>query len=196
MWRHEERYKERDMVVGRELARRAGLPDPELLNEYKNLGNRELPIWREKKKIQNMIRDFQVSMTEGPTGSGKSTQIAQYALEMGYKKVVYFEPRRALADNLSDRIIEELNDQLGDSAGETLVGVRHSERSTGYGKTVEIMTPDTFLRVRKELGEYDDEPVLFVPDEVHEKDTLARTDDPRPTPPARFSQVCVHIFPE
>ncbi len=166
------RYAKRDRLVGRELAKRAGLPDPEVQSSFfENLGNRELPVWKKKAEIQRTIRDNQVSMIEGPTGSGKSTQLAQYALEMGYKKIVYLEPRIPLADNVSDRFIQELNEQLGDGSGDQLVGVRHSERSTGHGKVIEAMTPDTFLRVYSEIAEqYSNEPVLFVGDEIHEKD--------------------------
>lgn len=164
------RHRERDRVLGRAFAKRAGLPDPERERRYENLGNRDLPVWKKKREIQETIRDNQISMVEGPTGSGKSTQVAQYALEMGYRKIVYLEPRVPLADNVSDRFIVELTEQLGSGIGSQLVGVRHSERSSGYGKTIEVMTPDTFLRVFHELDPYGDEPVLIVGDEIHEKD--------------------------
>jgi len=170
-YHNDERFVERRRVLGRELAVRAGLPAPEEREyQYENLGNRDLPVWLKKSDIQTMIRDAQVSMIEGPTGSGKSTQLAQYALEMGYAKIVYLEPRIPLADNVSDRFIEELGQQLGVEAAQSLVGVRHSERSNGKGKMIEVMTPDTFLRVFPELTEYQDKPVLIVGDEIHEKD--------------------------
>ncbi len=164
-----DRFHERDRVLKRALAKRAGLPAPER-KPYENLGNRELPVYQKKPDIQKAIRDHQISMVEGATGSGKSTQIAQYGLEMGYHKIVYLEPRVLLADNLADQIQRELNDQLGQGEGEELVGVRHSERSTGRDKTIEIMTPATYMRVMDELQEFDDEPVLIVGDEIHEKD--------------------------
>lgn len=165
----ETRYRERQQVVNRELARRAGLPPPERL-VYENLGNRDLPVFQKKPAIQKAMRDHQISMVEGKTGSGKSTQIAQYALEMGYKKIVYLEPRVLLADNLSDQITRELAEQLGEDEAAALVGVRHSERSTGRGATIEIMTPGTFMRVMEELEEFAEEPVLILGDEIHEKD--------------------------
>lgn len=157
--------------IGRHLTNLAGLSSPEQPGKtYENLGNRELPVYKEKKNIQDMIRNHQISMIEGPTGSGKSTQIAQYALEMGFKKIIYLEPRVLLADNLSDRIQYELGEQIGAEAAEELIGVRHSESSTGRGKVVEVMTPDTSLRVYEELEKYADEDVLIVGDEIHEKD--------------------------
>lgn len=166
-----DRYAERDRVVNRALAVRAGLPEPERRPRmYENLGNRELPVYQKKPQIQRMIRDNQISMIEGPTGSGKSTQVGQYALEMGYRKIIYLVPRIPLADNLADRIEQELGWQLGADAATDLIGVRHADRSTGYKKTIEVMTPDTFLRVFGELADYDDEPVLVLGDEIHEKD--------------------------
>lgn len=166
---NQERFRERNAVIRRELAKRAGLPKPER-SPYNNLGNRELPVWHKKDDIKSAIRDHQISMVEGATGSGKSTQIGQYALEMGYAKIVYLEPRVLLADNLSDRIEVELGEQLGKETAADLIGVRHSERSTGRGKQIEVMTPATFMRVMGELQEYDDDPVLVIADEIHEKD--------------------------
>jgi HrpA-like RNA helicase len=163
------RFQERDRIVRRELAKRAGLPTPEQTS-YENLGNRDLPIFKHKNALQETIRDNQISMLEGDTGSGKSTQIGQYALEMGYKKVIYLEPRVLLADNLADQLERELREQLGSERTSELVGVRHSERSTGRDKTIEIMTPATFMRVMHELQEFEDEPILIVGDEIHEKD--------------------------
>ena len=52
-------------------------------------------------------------------------------------------------------MIAELDEQLGAGMGDELVGVRHSERSTGYGKRIEVMTPGTYMRVLKELKEFD-----------------------------------------
>ncbi|MGK2896621.1 MAG: helicase-related protein [Candidatus Saccharimonadales bacterium] len=165
----EMRYQERQRVLNRELARRAGLPSPESL-AYENLGNRSLPVYEKKSAIQKAIRDHQISMVEGATGSGKSTQIAQYALEMGYKKIVYLEPRVLLADNLSDQIARELAEQLGEEQVTPLVGVRHSERSNGRNAPIEIMTPATFMRVMDELEQFANEPILILGDEIHEKD--------------------------
>lgn len=164
-----ERFRERNSVIRRELAKRAGLPAPER-SQFDDLGNRELPVYRKKQDIQNALRDHQISMVEGATGSGKSTQIGQYGLEMGYGKIVYLEPRVLLADNLADRIEDELGGQLGRETAASLIGVRHSERSTGRGKRIEVMTPATYMRVMGELSEYDDEPVLIIADEIHEKD--------------------------
>lgn len=165
----EQRFAERNRVVARAMAVRAGLPDPEKRPaELANLGDRNLPAWRKKSEIQNMIRDNQLSMLEGPTGSGKSSQLSQYALEMGYR-VIYFEPRILTADSVADRLIYELDQQLGIGGGKSLVGVRHSDRSEGHGNAAQFMTPDTALRIWSEIEQYADEPVLFVADEIHEK---------------------------
>lgn len=167
----ERRYFERDRVIARALARRAGLPAPEERNNiYQNLGNPEMPVFNEKAKIQKMVRDNPISILTGPTGSGKTSELMLYALEMGYEKIIYLENRILVADNIADYGQYNLANQVGVEESEQLIGVRHSERSTGQGKTIEVMTPDTFLRVFSELDEYADRPVLVAGDEIHEKD--------------------------
>lgn len=163
-----DRYVERRRVLDRELAKRAGLPHPER-KPFENLGNRDLPVFNHKAEAQAAVRDHQISIIEGPTGSGKSTQIGQYALEMGYKKIIYLEPRTMLADNLAARLQSELSDQLGAQA-ENIVGVRHSERYENPDATFQVMTPGTFMRISDDFDRLGDEPVFIVGDEIHEKD--------------------------
>ena len=166
-----DRFSERDMIVSREMAKRAGLPDPRYsTSNYENLGNRELPIFNKKEQIKRMIRDSPISMLEGPTGSGKSTQIGQYALEMGYEKIVYLEGTIILANNLADRLAFELTEQVGTEDAAKLVGAHHSERTDGIGRRIEVMTPDTFIRAFHDFDQFEDEPFLVVGDEIHRKD--------------------------
>ena len=165
----EERYGERSRVLNRMLAQRAGLPKPEL-NPYGNLGNRELNVYAKKQEIIKALRDKQIIALEGATGSGKSTQIDQYALEMGYKKIIHLVPRILIANNLGDRIASELEDQLGES-GKGLVGIHHSERHDNPDALIQVMTPGTYMRIQKDLLErYGDEPILIIGDEKQEKD--------------------------
>lgn len=161
------RHGERDRVLKRMLAVRAGLPRPEQ-SPYGNLGNRTLNAYVKKLEMQAAVRDNVISAHEGETGSGKSTQLPQFALEMGYR-VVMLEPRRITANSLGERLKEELVSQLGDDAV-SLVGIRHGERRENPGAMVQVMTPGTFMRVMDELEEYSDEPLLIISDEIHEKD--------------------------
>ena len=164
----ERRHEEKERVIRRMLAQRAGLPKPES-NPYGNLGNRELNVFDKKREIMDALRDHQIIALEGATGSGKSTQLPQYALEMGYKKVIHLVPRILIANNLGDQLQRELVNQLGEEAA-SMVGVHHSERSDNLNAQVMVMTPGTFMRTMDQLDAYGEEPVLTIVDEVHEKD--------------------------
>lgn len=165
----ENRYLERRRVVGRMLAERAGLPHPET-TPYTNLGNRNLNAYRKRDEVMRALRDNRIVAIEGETGSGKSTQLPQIALEMGYEKILHLVPRRLMADNLGDRLKSELVEQLGPEAAE-LVGVHHAERRENIDAPILVMTPGTYTRKMKDIiGALGDRPVLAIGDEIHEKD--------------------------
>ncbi len=140
---------------------------------WSDLGNRQLPIQRKKHEIMQMLSANRISLLAGETGSGKSTQLAQYALEMGYDRVVYLQPRRVTTDNIADRIEYELREQFaakGIEYPESLVGAMHSERSTATPDSiVQVMTSAVYKKRAAELEEeWGGEKVLIVADEVHE----------------------------
>ncbi len=164
-----QRHSERQRVVGRLLAERAGLPRPED-TPYTNLGNRELNAFHKRDDVMRALRDNRITAIEGETGSGKSTQLPQMALEMGYEKILHQVPRRIMADNLADRLRSELVEQLGPEA-ELLVGVNHAERKENIDAPIVVMTSGTYTRKIKDiLAEYAGRPVLAIGDEIHEKD--------------------------
>lgn len=136
-------------------------------------GNRDLPAWHYKQEVMDMVATNRVSILGGETGSGKSTQLAQWALEMGYDHVVYLQPRRVTTDNIADRIDEELTEQFEKkriNKPENLVGVAHSERSTiKQDSVIQVMTSAVFTRRAPELSrQWRDKKVLIVADEIHE----------------------------
>lgn len=136
---------------------------------WHSFGNKELPIENHRDEIMQMIDENRISLLAGETGSGKSTQLAQYALEMGYDRIVYLQPRRVTADGIGDRLDEELTTQFAErnlSKPEHLVGVSHSGRSTVRPDSViQVMTSAVFARRATELREeWRDERVLVVAD--------------------------------
>ena len=44
----------------------------------------ELPVFKQKAKIMNMFKDNNVFIVSGETGSGKSTQVPQFILEVKF----------------------------------------------------------------------------------------------------------------
>ena len=72
----------------------------------------DLPITARKDEIVRAIRENQVVVIAGETGSGKTTQIPKMCLEAGLgieARIGCTQPRRVAALSISRRIAEELN---------------------------------------------------------------------------------------
>src|SRR5581483_10114777 len=80
----------------------------------------ELPVAQKKDEIAAAIRDHQVVIVAGETGSGKTTQIPKICLELGrgIKGMIgHTQPRRIAARTVAERIAEELRVPLGEAVG-------------------------------------------------------------------------------
>ncbi len=127
----------------------------------------ELPVSQLKDKIAEAIRDHQVVIVAGETGSGKTTQLPKICLELGYGvtgQIGHTQPRRIAARTVADRIAEELGTEPG-----TVVGyqVRFADTS-GDATMIKVMTDGillTELHRDRLLLRYD---VLII-DEAHER---------------------------
>lgn len=123
----------------------------------------ELPIAAYRDDIVEAVEWNPVTVLVGPTGSGKSTQVAQYLHAAGYK-VTVTQPRRLAARSVARRVAEEMNTPLGE-----LVGYRTAEEQLCSPKT-EIMFCTDGLELLWQLNgrrEADGTHVLII-DEVHE----------------------------
>src|SRR3954462_3248467 len=87
----------------------------------------ELPVRAAREELARAIRDHQVVIVAGATGSGKTTQLPKICLELGRERIGHTQPRRIAARSIAERISEELRVELG-----TVVGyqVRFDDRST------------------------------------------------------------------
>ena len=77
----------------------------------------ELPVSAARAEIADAIRDHQVVIVAGATGSGKTTQLPKIALELGRKKIAHTQPRRLAARTIAERVAEELQVPLGGLVG-------------------------------------------------------------------------------
>src|SRR6185312_11103004 len=80
----------------------------------------ELPVSQRKDEIARAIRDHQVVIVAGETGSGKTTQIPKICLELGrgvVGQIGHTQPRRLAARTVAERIAEELGTSLGEAVG-------------------------------------------------------------------------------
>ncbi|WP_369069118.1 ATP-dependent RNA helicase HrpA [Kineococcus terrestris] len=131
----------------------------------------ELPVSQDKDRIAAALREHQVVVVAGETGSGKTTQLPKIALEVGRGvrgRIGHTQPRRIAARAVAERVAEELGTELGRAPG-SLVGyaVRFTDE-VGEDNLVKVMTDGTLLaEVQRdpELLAYD----TLIVDEAHER---------------------------
>jgi ATP-dependent helicase HrpA len=127
----------------------------------------QLPITAKKDEILQAIRQNQVVIVAGETGSGKTTQIPKIALEAGFglrAKIGCTQPRRVAALSISRRIAEELRVPWGEEVG---CKIRFSDQSSAH-TCIKLMTDGILLaEIQGDpfLSEYD----FLVIDEAHER---------------------------
>ena len=127
----------------------------------------ELPVSQRKDEIARAIRDHQVVIVAGETGSGKTTQIPKICLELGRGvtgQIGHTQPRRLAARTVAERIAEELQAEPGTTVG---YKVRFTDTSSD-GTLVKVMTDGillTELQHDRRLLRYD----TLIIDEAHER---------------------------
>ncbi len=80
----------------------------------------DLPVTDRKADIARAIRENQVVVIAGETGSGKTTQLPKICLEAGrgiFGTIAHTQPRRLAARSVANRIAEELRGTLGEQVG-------------------------------------------------------------------------------
>jgi ATP-dependent helicase HrpA len=126
-----------------------------------------LPITARRDELVAAIRDHQVVIVAGETGSGKSTQLPKLCLEAGRGvagMIGHTQPRRVAARTVAARIAEELGTSLGAAVGYT---VRFDDR-VAEGTLLRVMTDGVLLNELqrdRELHRYD----TIIVDEAHER---------------------------
>jgi ATP-dependent helicase HrpA len=127
----------------------------------------ELPVSARREDLLAAIRDNQVVIVAGETGSGKTTQLPKLCLELGRGvrgMIAHTQPRRLAARTVAERIADELQVPLGGAVG---YAVRFSDRS-GEDTLVRLMTDGLLLaEIHRDplLRRYD----TVIIDEAHER---------------------------
>jgi len=134
-----------------------------------------LPVSARRHEIEAAIRDHQVVIVCGETGSGKTTQLPKIALAMGRGRlnarpgqrgqlIGHTQPRRIAASSVAKRIAEELKTPLGEVVG---YKVRFQDRLS-KDASVKLMTDGILLaetQTDPDLRAYD----TIIIDEAHER---------------------------
>lgn len=128
----------------------------------------ELPVSQKKDDIAAAIRDHQVVIVAGETGSGKTTQIPKICMELGRGlrgMIGHTQPRRIAARTVAERVADELRTPLGEAVGWK---VRFTDQVNPDATYVKLMTDGILLaeiQTDRELRAYD----TIIIDEAHER---------------------------
>ncbi len=127
----------------------------------------ELPVSQLKDQIAEVIRDHQVVIVAGETGSGKTTQLPKICLELGRGvagQIGHTQPRRIAARTVAERIAEELGTEIGAAVGYKM---RFTDTASDAA-LVKVMTDGillTEMQRDRQLLRYD----TLIIDEAHER---------------------------
>ena len=126
-----------------------------------------LPVSQKQQEIAEAIRDHQVVIVAGETGSGKTTQLPKICLALGrgVKGLIgHTQPRRLAARTVANRIADELETSLGGTIG---YKVRFNDQVSDTTQ-VKLMTDGILLaeiQQDRQLLQYD----TIIIDEAHER---------------------------
>ncbi|MGW5623724.1 ATP-dependent RNA helicase HrpA [Streptomyces olivaceus] len=128
----------------------------------------QLPVSQKKDEIAAAIRDHQVVIVAGETGSGKTTQIPKICVELGRGvrgMIGHTQPRRIAARTVAERVADELDTPLGETVGWK---VRFTDQVNPESTFIKLMTDGILLaeiQTDRELRTYD----TIIIDEAHER---------------------------
>lgn len=129
---------------------------------------KNLPVYQVKSQLLQSIRENQVTIIIGETGSGKTTQISQFLYEDGFCKngkiIGCTQPRRVAAISVSKRVSEEMGVELGEEVGYSI----RFEDKTSPNTKIKFMTDGILLReiiMDESLDKYS----CIIMDEAHER---------------------------
>jgi len=134
-------------------------------------GRKKLPVWEQKDDFLELVEKNQIVVLVGETGSGKTTQIPQFLLQVPnlislspLRGIACTQPRRVAAMSVAKRVAEEMDVKLGEQCGYTI----RFEDCTSPRTMLKYMTDGMLLR------EAMNDPMLsryasVILDEAHER---------------------------
>ena len=126
-----------------------------------------LPMAAHADELLNLLKDHQVVVVAGETGSGKTTQLPKLCMQLGFGvggMIAHTQPRRLAARTVAKRIAEEVKAELGNQVG---YAVRFADQ-TSEQTLLKVMTDGlllTEIRSDRFLDAYD----VVIIDEAHER---------------------------
>lgn len=126
-----------------------------------------LPAFAVRDDLLRVIRDNQVTIVIGETGSGKTTQLTQFLYEDGYGKrgmIGCTQPRRVAAISVAKRVSEEMECKLGSTVGYSI----RFEDCTNKDTVIKYLTDGILLRESLTDGALENYSCIIM-DEAHER---------------------------
>lgn len=126
-----------------------------------------LPIYKLRQQLVDAVRNNQILVVVGDTGSGKTTQMTQYLAEEGFTtngRIGCTQPRRVAAMSVAKRVAEEVGCRLGQEVGYTI----RFEDCTSPETRIKYMTDGMLMReclVDSTMSQYS----VIILDEAHER---------------------------
>jgi ATP-dependent RNA helicase DHX8/PRP22 len=126
-----------------------------------------LPAFKMRKQFLEAVRQYQLLIVVGDTGSGKTTQLTQYLAEDGFANegmIGCTQPRRVAAMSVAARVSDEVGCRLGEEVGYTI----RFEDKTNENTKIKYMTDGIMQReilLDPELSKYK----VIMLDEAHER---------------------------
>jgi len=128
---------------------------------------RSLPVYQVREELLDLLREHQVIICVGETGSGKTTQLTQYLHEANYTVngiIGCTQPRRVAAVSVAKRVADEMHCELGTKVGYAI----RFEDVTSDNTIIKYMTDGVLLRenlIEPDLDRY----CAVIMDEAHER---------------------------
>ncbi|CBK25254.2 uncharacterized protein [Blastocystis hominis] len=107
-------------VIFDNYTRNTSMPSKRVNRKNLEAERKSLPVFAYRKDIIESVKNNPTTIIVGETGSGKTTQIAQYLLESGYFNdgvIGITQPRRVAAITVAKRVAEERGTELGYGIG-------------------------------------------------------------------------------
>nr|6FA9_A Chain A, Putative mRNA splicing factor [Thermochaetoides thermophila DSM 1495]6FAA_A Chain A, Putative mRNA splicing factor [Thermochaetoides thermophila DSM 1495]6FAC_A Chain A, Putative mRNA splicing factor [Thermochaetoides thermophila DSM 1495]6RMC_A Chain A, Putative mRNA splicing factor [Thermochaetoides thermophila DSM 1495]6RMC_B Chain B, Putative mRNA splicing factor [Thermochaetoides thermophila DSM 1495] len=129
---------------------------------------KSLPVYAYRDAFLDAVKEYQVLILVGETGSGKTTQIPQYLHEAGYtkgnRKIACTQPRRVAAMSVAARVADEMGVRLGHEVGYSI----RFEDCTSEKTILKYMTDGMLLREMVTSPDLADYSCIMI-DEAHER---------------------------